>query len=65
MIDNLVKRLRDAHDGWSGDACCVSAEVAAEGADEIERLRNALQATQGQIMNAKIDLQTVCFPYTD
>lgn len=35
-----------------------TSKAAMEAADEIERLRHALQATQGQIMNAKIDLQT-------
>jgi hypothetical protein len=38
-MSDICDRLRDAHDGWSGDACCVSAEVAAEAAQEIERLR--------------------------
>ena len=35
-----------------------TSKVAMEAADEIERLRIVLQAMRGQIMNAKIDLQT-------
>lgn len=36
---DIVEQLRDADFGWSGDASCVSAEVAEQGALEIERLR--------------------------
>ena len=35
-----------------------TSKAAMEAADEIERLRHALQATQGRIINVKIDLQT-------
>lgn len=38
-MSDIVDRLRAADTGWSGDAVCVGAEVAAEGANEIERLR--------------------------
>lgn len=37
---DLLKELREPKEGWSGDAACVSAEVAAVAADEIERLRS-------------------------
>lgn len=35
---NLIARLRDPSDGWSGDALCVDAEAAALAADRIEEL---------------------------
>lgn len=39
---DIVERLRDADIGWSGDAACVDADTAEEGAKEIERLRAVL-----------------------
>lgn len=39
---DLVARLRASDWGWSGDADCVAGDVAAEGADEIERLRKLI-----------------------
>ncbi len=38
MSDDIVKRLRAPESGWPGDAECIDAETAAEGAAEIERL---------------------------
>lgn len=38
----LVAELRDGCDGWSGDAFCISADIAALGAKEIERLAHML-----------------------
>jgi len=38
-MNDIVGQLRDASDGWSGDAVCVSQEVAEAAAIEIERLR--------------------------
>lgn len=38
-MKDIVERLRAADIGWSGDAACVGADVADEGANEIERLR--------------------------
>lgn len=40
--DDIVHRLRDATDGWSGDAVCVDGETAADAAIEIKRLRAAI-----------------------
>ncbi len=37
-IPGLIERLRDGKDGWSGDAVCVSAGIAAIAADELDRL---------------------------
>ncbi len=42
MEPNLVEELRHPTDGWTGDAACVSSEIAERAADEIERLRSAL-----------------------
>lgn len=42
-MTDIVERLRDASDGWSGDAVCVSQEVAEAGAKEIELLRIAVE----------------------
>lgn len=39
----LLEQLRAPSEGWSGDAACVAAEVAAEAANEIEMLRAALE----------------------
>lgn len=39
MEKDIIERLRDANMGWSGDALCVDADTAADGAAEIERLR--------------------------
>lgn len=41
-MSDIVERLRQADIGWSGDAACVDADTAEEGAREIERLRLAL-----------------------
>jgi hypothetical protein len=38
-MSDLIQRLRAADFGWSGDALCIDAQIGAEGADEIERLR--------------------------
>lgn len=46
--EELLKALRSPDMGWSGDAMCVSAEVAEQAADEIERLRSALQSIADQ-----------------
>lgn len=37
MRADLIKQLRNPSDGWTGDAVCVDAEIAAEAANEIER----------------------------
>lgn len=42
-MSDIVSRLLDPSDGWTGDAYCVAAEVAAEGAAEIERLQALLR----------------------
>ena len=42
-MKDIVERLRAADIGWSGDASCVDADTADEGAAEIERLRAALR----------------------
>jgi hypothetical protein len=42
-VKKLVERLRAADIGWSGDAACVDADTATEGANEIERLHELLQ----------------------
>lgn len=42
-MTDIAERLRSPQDGWTGDAVCVDADVAAEGAAEIERLRAALR----------------------
>lgn len=39
----IVDELRNGEAGWSGDAACVSADAAARGATEIERLRKGIQ----------------------
>jgi hypothetical protein len=41
-MTDIIDRLLDASDGWTGDAVCVDADVAREGAKEIARLRGKL-----------------------
>jgi len=43
MIYDIVEKLRAPDIGWSGDAACIDAATAEEGAVEIERLRDVLQ----------------------
>lgn len=43
-MKDLVVRIREGMmDGWSGDASCVSSDLAEEAALEIERLRTVLR----------------------
>jgi hypothetical protein len=45
---DIVDELMDADFGWSGDAMCVSQEVAERGATEIKRLRASAQSAGSQ-----------------
>lgn len=45
----LLQHLRSPLDGWSGDAFCVSAELAGLAADEIVRLEAALAAAKAAL----------------
>lgn len=47
---DIVERLREPMDGWTGDAHCVSAEVAEEAAAEIERLHALLSEIDRRVM---------------
>ncbi|WNV10000.1 hypothetical protein [Tardiphaga sp. 709] len=49
MSTDLVERLREADIGWSGDAACVSAEVAEEAAAEITKLRAERDAARNAL----------------
>lgn len=50
-MTDIVERLRSPEMGWSADAEAIDAKVAAEAADEIERLR----ARPWQNLDAIID----------
>jgi hypothetical protein len=46
-VSELVRRLRDASDGWSGDAACIAAEIGEQAALALEALQTMTKA-QGQ-----------------
>jgi hypothetical protein len=45
---DIVERLRSPDAGWTGDAVCVDADTAEDGAKEIERLRAAILWALGE-----------------
>lgn len=55
---DIVEGLRDANIGWSGDASCVDADTAAEGAVEIERLRYRLEYMEAKYGKIDWDART-------
>jgi hypothetical protein len=62
-MTDILEQLRDqslqlARRSFDSVDAGLAANVADAAIDEIERLRQALQAAQGRIMNAKIYLQT-------
>lgn len=51
----LIDQLRNPTEGWSGDASCVSAGVAAEAADLIEQIFDALREMHQANANAAME----------
>jgi hypothetical protein len=45
-MTNIVDQLLDAKDGWTGDAACVDADIASEGAEIIKRMHAVLIRTR-------------------
>lgn len=55
-MTDIVEQLRNASDGWSGDAFCVSREVAEQAASELTRLR-ALTEWRDDVVTALKEIE--------
>lgn len=49
VTDEILRALRDASDGWTGDAVCISADAGETAAKLIETLTTSLAAASARI----------------
>jgi hypothetical protein len=52
-VSELVRRLRDASDGWSGDAACIAAEIGEQAALALEALQRRNGELEKELLSAQ------------